>query len=327
MKILIITDGNNELGLGHVYQSLTLADLLKNKLGKDVQINFLTKSAEKICNFIELRGYNVETLKTDDLIFENLKYNKPDRIIFDKLDVSPDLVKKIKDLLGTKLVIFTNLTDASLYADVTVLADINFKNIVKRDSDSGRTEFLGPKFWLLRPDFYALKNVKKVLSPVVRDIMLIFGGSDPSNMSSLVLNELLQIPLEFNITLVLGSSFNHYEELNAVLVKKKLSKSHVTIVENMTNVAEVMHKSHVVFASPGLSFFEALVVGTPVIGFYQNEQQRQEYVEVLPIMGIAELYKLPLIINNKSFLFPNDSRVKSMEIGEGKDEIISEILK
>ena len=94
----------------------------------------------------------------------------------------------------------------------------------------------------------------------------------------------------------------------------------------MTNVGEAMYKSDVVFASPGLSFFESLAVGTPVIGFHQNELQRDVYADILPTMGIADLHNLNSIIKNKSFLFPSDPIIKSMEIGEGKDEIINEIL-
>lgn len=87
-----------------------------------------------------------------------------------------------------------------------------------------------------------------------------------------------------------------------------------------------MFDSDVVFASPGLSFFEALAVGTPVIGFHQNELQRDVYKGFLTTVDISELDKLPLMIKNKSFIFPDNPFVVSMEIGEGKDEFINEIL-
>lgn len=328
MKIFIITDGNNKLGLGHVYQSLSLAAALIKKAGKDLELTFVTKSEEKICKFIESFGHKVQFLKNDDLIFSYLEKEMPDRIIFDKLDVNPSLAKDIKEILHIKLIIFTNLTEANNYADLMVLADIgsNFKNIIKRDESIGKLECIGPKFWILRPEFYELKAIKKKHNERVKNIMLIFGGSDPSNMSSSVLNELLKIDNEFNILLVLGNSFEHQAELNAVMESNKKSKSKVNIVRNMTNVGESMHSSDVVFASPGLSFFESLAVGTPVIGFHQNELQKEVYAEVLPTLGLADISKLPSIIENKQFLYPTDKLIIDMEIGEGKDALVDEIL-
>jgi spore coat polysaccharide biosynthesis predicted glycosyltransferase SpsG len=328
MKIAIITDGNNKLGMGHIYQSMALADMLSNKTNDKVEISFITKSVRKVIDLLKKTRHPVYHYSDDDLIFDALREKRQDRIIFDKLDVSPDLARKIKEMLDAKLIIFTNLTKANEYADVTILADIgsNFKNVVIKDNSTGRVEFFGPKYWLLRPEFYEFKKKKKLSNKSVKNIMLIFGGSDPSNLSSAVLNELLQMEMTFNIVLVLGAAFAHHKQLNIVLKKNRFSPSTVQVVQNLTNVAETMFNSDVVFASPGLSFFEALAVGTPVIGFHQNELQRDVYKGFLTTVDISELCKLPLMIKNKSFIFPNHPFVVSMEIGEGKDEIINEIL-
>lgn len=328
MKIVIITDGNNKLGMGHIYQSIVLADNLKNKTNDKIEISFMTKSDGSITNLITKTGYTVYHLQDDESIFSALKNEKPDRIIFDKLDVSPELACKIKKELNVKLIILNNLTKANEFADVTVLADIgsNFENIIKKDNITKKVQFFGPKYWLLRPEFYEFKKRKKQPIKSVKKIMLIFGGSDPSNLSSAVLNTLLQMETTFHIILVLGAGFTHHEQLNRVIDKNRSSSSEVQVVQNLTEVAETMFNSDIVLASPGLSFFEALAVGTPVIGFHQNELQRDVYKGLLTTVDISELEKLPLMIKNKSFIFPNDPFVVSMKIGEGKDEIINEIL-
>jgi spore coat polysaccharide biosynthesis predicted glycosyltransferase SpsG len=328
MKIAIITDGNNTLGMGHVYQSIVLAGLL---LQKNISVNniiFLTKSKENVLNLIRESGFMVNQYSDDDEIFNALSNENPDRIIFDKLDVSPMLALRIKKNLTGVLIIFTNLTKANEYADITVLARIgsNYKNVVNKD-DITKIEYVGPKFWLLRPEFYILKEKKKVLNDEIKEIMLIFGGSDPANLSSAVLNELLQLDSCFNILLVLGNAFEHNQELNAVVDKNKSSGSKLTIVKNITNVGESMYKSDIVITSPGLSFFEALAIGIPVIVFHQNEQHMNEFDDIIPTLSIAEVHNLRSIINNKSFLYPDDPIIASLEIGDGKDEIINEILK
>ncbi|WP_374032737.1 hypothetical protein [Bdellovibrio bacteriovorus] len=270
----------------------------------------------------------MQQFESDEQIFNRLSETKPDRIIFDKLDVSPELALKIKAELGTKLIIFTNLTEANQHADMTVLADIgsNFKNIAKRET-SGRIEYYGPKYWLLRPEFYEFKKLKKAHKSKIENLMLMFGGADPANMSSQVLDEILGMAEEFNVLLVLGGSFKHHSELNGVLEKNKLTKCRLRIAENLKEVAKEMYSSDVVFASPGLSFFEALAVGTPVVGFHQDELQRDVYADILPTHGREDVFKVPTILRDRTFLFPEDLLISQMEIGEGKDELIEEILR
>lgn len=328
MKVAIVTDGDNTIGMGHIYQSLTLADALSEQLHNRANIFFMTKSSQNAIARISKSGYKVYRYPDDNSILNALTNEKPDRIIFDKINVAPALASSIKDTINAKLIIFTNLTTANQYADITILADIgsNFKNIYDKDQVTGKAHFWGPKYWLLRPEFYEYHKKKKEPLIGVEKIMLIFGGADSSNLTSMVLNELLHMDSAFKIIVTLGSAFAHHEELDTILTGSRCTRSIVQIVENLTNVAETMHKSDVVFASPGLSFFEALSVGTPVLGFHHNELQRDTYKGYLTTVDKSELSKLSSMIENKSFIFPDDPFVTSMKIGKGKDEIIREIL-
>jgi spore coat polysaccharide biosynthesis predicted glycosyltransferase SpsG len=313
--------------MGHVYQSLTLARFL-NETANGNDVFFITKSDERVASMIGDKGYKVLSFTDDDQILATLENEKPDRIVFDKLDVAPELAQKIKTGLNIRLIICTNLTSANDWADVTVLADIgsNFENLYKRDPLTGKVAFFGPKYWILRPEFYRYKKAKKQKSQMISKVMLIFGGSDPCNISSAALNELLKMDSSFSITLVLGPAFEHNDDLTDVLEANKESKSTVQIVRNIANVAEVMYESDLVLASPGLSFFEALAVGTPVIGFHQDEVQKEAYEGYLPTMDVNEAALLPEIIRKRAFIFPEDAFVAKMEIGDGKDQIINEIL-
>ncbi len=328
MNIAIITDGNEQLGLGHVYQSLTLAKALKER-NFLVNINFMTKSDEKICDFLASDGYKVTQYDNDDAIFAQLKIDNPERVIFDKLDVCPVLAEKIKKELKIKLVIFTNLTEASNYADVTVFPGFgnDFTHGVHRNKDTKKIDFYGLKYWLLRSEFYLFKKKKKRSNKdVLNRIMLMFGASDPANMTSHVLNVLLQLPMQCEIRIVLGSSFSHLEKLNQIIQRYPLTTNKISIMQNIKNVAEIMSSSDLVMTSPGLSLSEALVVETPVIGFHQNEQQKTEYAGILPTLGLDDLHRLPLLIKNRDFIYPDSPLILAMEIGEGKEEVITEIL-
>lgn len=327
MKIVIITDGNSSLGMGHIYQSLTLADALINTKNIHADITFITKSEKPIFDLIEKRGFKVICLENDDLIFVKLKELSPDRIIFDKLDVSPNLAKNIKEKLKIKLAIFTNLTKANDFADITVMAGMgsDFKNIYKKNSVNSNVQFWGPKYWLLRPEFYSYKA--KSFTGIINKIMLIFGGSDQANLSSNVVDELMRMDKKFSINIILGAAFSHYNELNEVIEKNVNSKSSVEITKNLVNVAETMYANDLVFVSPGLSFFEAILVSTPVLCFHQNGFQEDAWKGHIKTYDKNEISLIPSLINSNKFIFHDDKNIVEMEIGKGVTEIIYEIIK
>ena len=327
MHIVIITDGNRTLGMGHVYQSLTLAETLLNLKNTDITITFFTKSDKPIIDLIERKKFKVIYSQNDDLIFDRLKELKPDRVIFDKLDVSPDLAKNIKEKLEIKLIIFTNITLANIYADVTVMAGIgsDFKNIYEKNTVHNNVQFWGPKYWLLRPEFYIYKA--KPFKSIINKIMLIFGGSDQANLSSFVLDELMRMDKKFHINVILGAAFSNHHELNEIIEKNSQSKSSIEITKNLVNVAEIMYANDLVFVSPGLSFFEAISVSTPVLCYHQNEFQENAWKGHIKTYDKNETSLIPNLINTNKFIFHDDENISRMEIGKGMTEIINEILK
>ncbi|MHB8770852.1 MAG: hypothetical protein ACYC7J_07650 [Syntrophales bacterium] len=328
MKIAIITDGNNTLGMGHVYQSVTLAGELSPKMDPQSTVFFITKSDRTVLDRLTETGLRACQYPDDDAILDALVGEAPDRVIFDKLDVSPLLAEQIKRMVECRLIILTNLTAANRYADVTVLADIgsNFKNIVRKNKKTGAVHFWGPRYWILRPEFFGYAGRKKNPPERVKRIMLMFGGADHANITSAALKELLCMSSSFEIMVVAGPAFLHQAELQAVIEQHSGTQSAVQVVHNLTDVAAAMHASDVVFASPGLSFFEALTVGTPVVGFHQDTLQRDVYKGYLTTVDKSDVTRIPAIIESKDFIFPDDSFVASMEIGQGKDEIVQAIL-
>jgi spore coat polysaccharide biosynthesis predicted glycosyltransferase SpsG len=327
MRLAFITDGNNELGLGHVYQSSTLAGYILKKTNELDSIYFLTKSEEYVVSFLEQTGCDVHKFYDDNDVFQFLANDKPDRIIFDKLDVNVELAKNIKQHLNIKMIIMTNLTKANDYADITVLADIgsNFENIVKRNNKTGQISFFGPTYWVLRSEFYNL-NKKNGINLICKKILLMFGGADYCNYSTILTNELISVNNHLEITLILGSAFNNLQELDIVLKKFSKSEHSIKVLKNVSNMAEIMYNNDLVITSPGMSFFEALAVGTPVIGFHQNDLQRDVYKGFLDTYGKEDVKSIREILSNKNFIFSTHPFVQKMNIGQGINQIIQEIL-
>ena len=324
MKIVFVTDGNSELGLGHIYQSKTLAKYVLQKASCEVDLKFVTQSAPMIISLIAKEGFNVVGVEDDQAVLAYLKEGKPDVVVFDKLNIEPSLAEAIKEQVPSKLCIFTCVTEANDYSDLSVLADMgsNFKNIY--ECKNGRTIMRGTKYWIMRPDFYEYAKREKNASDRIKTITLIFGGADPQNYTAKVVEQLIKRD-EYEVNAIIGSAYPFEKELKNK-ISQKSCKADVNLMKNVTNMAEIMFNSDLVLSSPGLSMFEALKVNTPVISFWQSELQRDVYGEYIKTYGPQDVGKVLELIDNKDYIYPYDSFIKGLEIGCGLDDIIHEIF-
>jgi spore coat polysaccharide biosynthesis predicted glycosyltransferase SpsG len=311
--------------MGHVQQATTLA----GELRANADVTFLTKSDDIVLSAIRESGFEATRLRSDDEIFRHLMTLDPDIIVFDKIDVEEWLARDIKRTLKASLVIFTNLTTANRHADIAVTADIGsrFKNVTYTDKDTNTRYYFGPKYWMLRPEFHEYKSKGKVSSDKLEKILLIFGGSDPSNLTSVVLEELLGMDRTFWIDVILGAHFGHDDSVKRVLEQYAGKRADVTVHRNIKNVAELMHKADLAISSTGLSVFEALCVGTPVIVMPHNDLQRDTYKGFMRMLERDEVGKLEGLIERADFTFPHEDHIAEMEIGEGVEELVDTILR
>ena len=324
MKIVFITDGGAQMGMGHVQQSTTLAKELSDR----AEICFLTKSDETVVSQMKDAGFTTFKLNSDSEIADLLQEIKPDIVIIDKLDVAEDFAMELKNSLKAKLAIFTNQTPSNKYADIAVNAVMgsDFKNTKYLDEKTNTLYFYGPRYWILRKEFYEFKRKGKTLSDKIERIMLLFGGSDSSNLTSIVLNELLCLENDYKIDVIMGTHFEHLDTLNQVFAQYPNKKGNVILYKNIKNVAELMYKTDLVIASPGLSVFEALCVGTPVIVMHHNLWQKNGFAGLVDTLDKSEVGKLKDMIAEGDFLDPRLEYIARLEIGEGKEELIETII-
>jgi spore coat polysaccharide biosynthesis predicted glycosyltransferase SpsG len=323
-EIIFVVEGGTKIGMGHLVQALALADLMNDR----ADVSFISKSDEIVINKIENAGYNVLKLNSDNEIIAEIEVKRPDIVIIDNINVSEDMARKIKENSDAKLVIFTNLSDANKYADIAVVPGIGHELKDKLFADITTTPiyFYGPKYWIMRSEFSYYHNKKKNIPREVQKILCIFGGSDPANLTTVVIEELLKLSKEYKVKIVLGARFAHENALNEVLEKYQNSKISISIEKDIENVAEEMYFTDLTLTSPGLSAFESLYVGTPIIVFPQNDMQKIEFQGIIEMLEMSEITKLNDYVINSKFTYPNQESIASMHSGEGEKEVIQAII-
>ena len=251
--ILFVVRGNNIIGLGHVYNSLLLANDILNH-----RITFLvTKDSKLAYEKIGLKNYPVFIQEKEDIV-EDIKNISPDIVINDILDTDENYIKNLKKL-NLKVINFEDLGAGAREADLVINAIYPEKEILKN-------HYFGYKYFLLRDEFL-YSNIKQIKEKV-NNILITFGGVDPNNYTKKVLDTIYEYCLEKNITIniIAGFGYDKYHTL-------KKYKKNIKIHQNVSNISDFMLQADLVFTSAGRTIYEIASIGTPAIVLAQNKRE------------------------------------------------------
>jgi UDP-2,4-diacetamido-2,4,6-trideoxy-beta-L-altropyranose hydrolase len=129
---------------------------------------------------------------------------------------------------------------------------------------------LGPRFALLRREFAPWRDWKRTNPQVAQRVLVTMGGSDPANVTRRVVEAILSLP-QLEATVVVGGSNPHLAELRQLA---GAGNSKLQILENATNMAELMAAADVAVSAAGTTSWELCLLGLPAILIDVAENQR-----------------------------------------------------
>lgn len=250
--ILFVVVGNEIVGLGHVYNTLLLAnDILNHK------ITFLVdKESQLAYEKIASKNYPVYMQVNQNIINDIKKFN-PDIIINDRLDTDENYISKLKELNLT-VINFEDLGDGARKADLVINAIYPEKKVLIN-------HYFGHDYFILRDEFIYSKHKK--VTEEVKNIMITFGGVDPNNYTKKVIETIYEY-CQLNgilITVIAGFGYNKYSTLEEF--------ENIHIEKNVTNISKYMLGSDLIFTSAGRTTYEIASIGTPAVVLAQNERE------------------------------------------------------
>ena len=252
-RILLRTDAARELGMGHAYRTLALAYALARH---DITI-VLSVDKPLGVGFFQEYPFKVETVE-DELVFLNLaRKTRADLIVLDQLDTHQEFVA----LLGehSKIVTFEDLGSGAEQADLLVA------DLYENPRVPAERQLTGVQNSVLAPSFESLPRKIK-FRETVEDVLLLFGGTDPSNLAIKALESLQTIDFKGRVTLVRG--------LGASLVDPtKFSGLDLQILSNVKNMPALMVKADLAISSAGRTITELSCIGVPTLCLAQNAKE------------------------------------------------------
>ena len=251
-KILFVVSGNQQIGLGHVYNTLLIANDILNH-----QIEFLVDCGSQLAyDKISSKNYQVHMQSHTDIV-EDIRRLSPDVVINDCLDTSGKYINAIK-AAGIKAVNFEDLGAGAHLADLVVNAIYPEREVLPR-------HYFGHEYFILRDEF-TLTPIRQP-SERVRKVLLTFGGVDPNNYTCKVIEAIYLYCRELGIELVVvaGFGYDQYDTLS--------SYAGLKVYRNSMNMAELMSEADIIFTSAGRTTYEIASLQVPAIVLAQNERE------------------------------------------------------
>jgi spore coat polysaccharide biosynthesis predicted glycosyltransferase SpsG len=260
-RILIRVDGSKEIGLGHVYNMITVLHSFK----KDSLLIVMQKNSKLGANKFLKFNIPVKYFNEMESLEKIIKKFKPEIIFNDTLNTNKNYTKKLKNLCPI-LINFEDLGAGRKNADLVF-------NPIYYDKNSAR-EFYGHKFACVRDEFRVSKIPK--IKKNVKKIAITFGGTDPTDKTFHVLSTLKKHNLyKIQVNIILGLGYTKKSHLHKLITSMRDIGFTINLVEKSDNIAKFIRNCDFVITSNGRTVFEIAAMKIPMIAIAVNERERK----------------------------------------------------
>ena len=313
-RVAFIVNSNNEIGNRPIYTCLSMA----SKLISHDFIVLLDEQYESGIKVIKDYGYNYQVYEGNGDLLTILKEFNPDIVVNNIQDTSEEYMASLKEE-GYFVVNFDDLGVGIDYADIV------FDSLYEHDLSESNV-YTGYKYYILKDEFYFQPT--KVITQDVKNVLIIFEGTDSNHLSELFLNSILSTSYENKINIVLGEGYENIEEL----VSKYESNPLIQIYQNVSDVSEFMFKADIIITSASKTMYDACSLAVPTICVCQNDLEKTHVFANASNgfinMGMGEqltkqeiVAQFVALVNNPEIRIEMNNKMKRIDLKHGFENI------
>jgi spore coat polysaccharide biosynthesis predicted glycosyltransferase SpsG len=253
-RILIRVDAGLNLGMGHAYRALALAqELAQHRISIVISQNHPLSS-----EFFAQHPFDVLTVSSDEDFISLVNLEHPDLVILDQLDTSREYVAAIKNAADS-VVTFEDLGEGANEANLLV------SDLYKNPNVPDDQQLNGLRNSILSPAFNSSVEPIK-FNQEVKNILVVFGGTDPSGLANKSLKALGAMKFAGNVIVVRGLGASEISPLESYGLKGE-------ILHNVEHMPTIMARVDLAISSAGRTITELLTLGIPVVCLCQNNKE------------------------------------------------------
>ncbi|MDD3172597.1 MAG: glycosyltransferase [Herbinix sp.] len=257
-KIIFRVDGEEKLGMGHIYRCLTLAYKL---IGHD--LCFITK---KQCDLgvrkLEQSFFPMKVIEQEEDMWSFLEEYKPDIIINDILNTSEEYMLKLRSYVK-RIINFEDEGEGSNLADGVI-------NALYDNKKGQKNVYSGFEYFCIRDEF--IQTRPKEFETNLKNVIIMFGGSDPSNLTQRIYNICHQLhdkypDIRFNF--ITGFGYPYKDNI------KTKEEFNIFAYHDVKRVSKYMMEADLAITSQGRTIYELAYMGVPAIVLAQNQRETE----------------------------------------------------
>ena len=313
-RIAFIVNSNNEIGNRPIHACLSIA----SKLIAHDFIVLLDKHYESGIKVIKDYGYDYKVYDGLGDLLTSLKEFNPNIVVNNIQDTSEEYMASLKEE-GYFVVNFDDLGVGIDYADIV------FDSLYEHDLSESNV-YSGYKYYVLKDEFYFQPT--KVITQDVKNVLIIFEGTDSNHLSELFLNAILSTNYNNKINIILGEGYGDVEEL----VSKYESNPLIQIYQNVSDVSEFMFKADIIITSASKAMYDACSLAVPTICVCQNDLEKTHVFANASNgfinMGMGEqltkqeiITQFVALVNNPELRIEMNNKMKRIDLKHGFDNI------
>jgi spore coat polysaccharide biosynthesis predicted glycosyltransferase SpsG/CMP-N-acetylneuraminic acid synthetase len=262
-KILVRVDGSKLIGLGHVYNMLTILNQFRNE---EILILMDKKNSLGKEKFKE-NLFDVNLISNQIDLFTQIQKFKPDIIFNDILNTDIKYIKKLKKE-NIFIVNFEDLGKGRIYSDLIF-------NPIFSTTSKLSNEFYGSKFACVRDEFRVFCRAK--IRKKIKKISITLGGVDNDDNTFKIIEIIKnnKILTDITINVILGFGFKHKEKLMKLINSMKKEKYKIKIIEKTDFISKYILDSDFVIVANGRTIFEIGSLKIPMISLSVNSREKQ----------------------------------------------------
>lgn len=335
--LIIRTDANSEIGIGHLMRCLALGQGWKDKKGA---VTFLTSCQnQSLLKHLELEEFRIIPLEHIHPHAEDLKTTlnilsqHPNAwLALDGYHFDSNYQQQIKKA-GHPLLVVDDMGHLKHYwADILVNQNI-YAHQLNYSCQSDTRLLLGTQYTLLRREFLTWKTWHRKIPSMAKHILLTSGGADPHNLNSKLINALHDLSeSHLQIRMIVGPENPQLKKLEETIKQLNLP---IHLMSYDVNMPESMAWADVAISASGSTVWELAFMGVPTVVIVTAENQQPIAKEldtqnIFKNLGWAnqlsseEIAKtLKFIIQNASLRSKMSESARNLVDGMGSDRILS----
>lgn len=258
-RIVFRVIGYSEVGMGHIFRSLSLAHEIT-----DHEVIFVCDEQSSIAvNKIAGYDYLIKIFQSSDIEDRIIELH-PDLVINDILDTSARYVNKLRKL-GIKVINFEDLGSGAALANLTI------NELYDASLFSGSNVRWGHHYFFLRDEFNSAPTHK--FQKKIDAVLLTFGGTDQNNLTLKTLRAIVDCCRcnGIKIKIVTGDGYAHKKELATYLETLQNITIEFTCATGI--MSRIMEKVQVAITSNGRTVYELAHMNIPAIIISHHERE------------------------------------------------------